>query len=51
MYIVVRTEGKHNMGYGGVCVLHVHVCSVYAKVINEIEMSFSYKFGAGQFMV
>ena len=32
MHIVLRTEGKHNMGYGCVCVLegvfHVHVCSV-----------------------
>ena len=47
MYIVVRTEGKHNMGYGCVCVLHVYVCSVCANGINEIEMSY----GARQFMV
>ena len=35
MYIVVRTEGKHNMRCGCVCVLvcvyHVHVCSVCAN--------------------
>ena len=47
LYIVVRTEGKHNMGYRCVCLLHVHVCSVYANVIIEIEMSFSYIYGAG----
>ena len=38
MYIVVRTEGKHNMGYMGVsvleCVFHVHVCSVCKLVIK-----------------
>ena len=40
MYIVVRTEGKHNMGYGCVCVLecvfHVHVCSVCANFSNVV---------------
>ena len=38
MYIVVRTEGKHNMGYGCVCVpecvcvIHVSVCYTCANV-------------------
>ena len=40
MYVVVRTEGKHNMGYGRVCVLecvyHVHVCSVFANFSNVV---------------
>ena len=40
MYIVVRTEGKHNMGYGCVsvleCVFHVHVCT---NVSSEIVVS------------
>ena len=43
MYIVVRTEGKHNMGCGCVCVLecvyHVRVCSVCANVSSEIVVS------------
>ena len=42
MYIVVRTVGKHTMGYGCVsvleCVIHVHVCSVYANVSSEIAV-------------
>ena len=34
LYIVVRMEGKHNMGYGCVCALGCvyHVCSVCANV-------------------
>ena len=38
MYIVVRTEGKHNMGYGCVCVLEcvcvcLSVCVVCVKIL------------------
>ena len=38
VYIVVRTEGKHNMGYGCVCVLECvyHVCSVCANFSNVV---------------
>ena len=39
MYIVVRTEGKHNMGYGCVCVLEClfDSCACVCKLVIKYD--------------